>query len=54
MFHPAELRPGMYAGVQGDRTREEWVADAVAQYEDSSEPMIDMDTNRPVRRTRDG
>lgn len=25
----AVLRPGMYAGEQGERTREEWIADAI-------------------------
>lgn len=29
---PALLRPGMYAGVQGGRTKEEWLADAVVVY----------------------
>jgi hypothetical protein len=29
---PALLRPGMYAGAQGDRHWFEWVADAVAAY----------------------
>jgi hypothetical protein len=27
---PALLRPGMYTGEQGDRTQQEWLADAVA------------------------
>jgi hypothetical protein len=29
---PALLRPGMYAGEQGDRSTIEWYADAVAEY----------------------
>lgn len=29
---PALIRPGMYAGEQGDRSRQEWIADAIAEY----------------------
>jgi hypothetical protein len=29
---PARLRPGMYAGPQGDRTHDQWVEDAVKAY----------------------
>jgi hypothetical protein len=29
---PALIRPGMYTGEQGDRTHEQWLADAVCAY----------------------
>jgi hypothetical protein len=29
---PAMLRPGMYAGPKGNRTRLEWLADSILAY----------------------
>ena len=46
---PAIIRPSMYTGFQGQRTKEEWIADAVIAILDRSEPYIDMDTNRMIR-----
>lgn len=39
--HPATRRPGMFAGPRGDRTKEQWEADARAAY-DSPGPAVKM------------
>lgn len=45
---PAIVRPGMYTGLKAQRTKAEWIADAVIAYLDRSQPYIDMDTNRMI------
>lgn len=39
-YLPPILRPGMYAGPQGDRSLYEWQADAVAAYPAPDRPAI--------------
>lgn len=39
---PAQLRPGMYAGPQGNRDEDEWKAAAVEAYFDRSKPTVQM------------
>lgn len=44
--HPATVRPGMYTGDQGNRTREQWLIDALKAYSDASELMVDMNKGK--------
>ncbi len=40
---PALIRPGMYAGPQGDRNYNDFVSDAIAAYLNAKNDMIDME-----------
>lgn len=43
--HPAILRPGLYAGEQGDRSMTDWQAAALIAYQSKPEPKPDT---RPI------
>lgn len=49
MSHPAILRPGMYAGDQLGRTREQFLVDALMAYGTQNGIHVNMDTNERSR-----